>query len=184
MRSARHDLHKLHGEPFSYELVGATRGALPAGFAHVDRSRLVGHGERDFHAATAAVLRWQAQRGVGVRVVASTDTARIDSVLVLRLGLGPAAITAPARVVYVLDDERRRGFAYGTLPGHPLSGEESFLAQLCDDGAVVCTVRAFSRPAARFTRLAGPLLPVVQNVMAERYLRALERAVKRSTEAS
>jgi uncharacterized protein (UPF0548 family) len=36
--------------------------------------------------------------------------------------LGP--IRVPCRVVYVLDEPERRGFAYGTLPGHPESGEE------------------------------------------------------------
>ncbi|MFD1860804.1 DUF1990 family protein [Aeromicrobium camelliae] len=180
MRATRHDLHRLHEEPFSYEQVGATAGALPAGFAHLDRSRVVGHGECDFAAATAAVMRWQAQRGAGADVLASTETARPGTVLVVRLGVGPAAISAPARVVYVVEEERRRGFAYGTLPGHPLAGEEAFLAHWRDDGTVVCTIRAFSRPASRLTTLVSQPLPVVQRVMAGRYLGALERAVKGS----
>ena len=36
--------------------------------------------------------------------------------------LGP--VRAPCRVVYVVDEPDRRGFAYGTLPGHPeIDGE-------------------------------------------------------------
>ena len=36
-------------------------------------------------------------------------------------------LQAPCRVVYVIDEPDIRGFAYGTLPGHPESGEERFV---------------------------------------------------------
>ena len=41
--------------------------------------------------------------------------------------LGP--VRAPCRVVYVVDEPDRRGFAYGTLPGHAESGEERFVVR-------------------------------------------------------
>ena len=58
--------------------------------------------------------------------------------------LGP--VRAPCRVVYVVDEPDRRGFAYGTLPGHAESGEELFLVRY--DPAtdeVYAEVTAFSR---------------------------------------
>ena len=60
--------------------------------------------------------------------------------------LGP--VRAPCRVVYVVDEPDRRGFAYGTLPGHAESGEELFLVRY--DPAtdeVYAEVTAFSRHA-------------------------------------
>ncbi|SIP67631.1 hypothetical protein BN9982_740001 [Mycobacterium tuberculosis] len=38
--------------------------------------------------------------------------------------VGIAFLRAPCRVVYVIDEPDVRGFGYGTLPGHPVSGEE------------------------------------------------------------
>jgi uncharacterized protein (UPF0548 family) len=40
---------------------------------------------------------------------------------------------APCRVIYTITEPRRKGFAYGTLPGHPESGEEAFTISQCDD---------------------------------------------------
>lgn len=160
---------------FTYPEVGATRGAPPAGYHFLSRSSVVGHGEADLETAAAAVLAWQAQRGSGVRVEASTATAQQGTDVVLHIG---RVIKAPARVVYVLDEPRRRGFAYGTLPGHPEVGEEAFVVELEDGGDVVFTVSAFSRPGAWFTKLLPPANRLVQRLMTDRYLRAVERAVR------
>jgi uncharacterized protein (UPF0548 family) len=162
----------------TYAPVGATRGELPEGFAHLRRRRVVGHGTADFDAAAEAVLHWRAQRVLGVRVEPADQPAREGAEVRVRLGFGPVALSAPARVVYVVDEPRRRGFAYGSLPGHPLRGEEAFVVHLEAGGSVVFTVTAYSRAGSLLTRLAGPVLPLFQRVMARRYLRAIERAVQ------
>lgn len=79
----------------------------------------------------------------------------------------------PCRVVYVLDEPQRRGFAYGTLPGHAERGEEAFLVDRHDDGSVWITIRAFSRPANAFWWLVDPVLRIAQHLATQRYLRAL-----------
>lgn len=66
----------------------------------------------------------------------------------------------------------RQGFAYGTLPGHPESGEEAFILDRHDDETTTFTVVAFSRPASVLAKLAGPVGSLVQDVMTTRYLRA------------
>jgi uncharacterized protein (UPF0548 family) len=76
--------------------------------------------------------------------------------------------------VYVIDEPRRRGFAYGTLPGHPECGEEAFLLERHDDGRVTFTIIAFSRPAHALAKLAGPLVRRIQDAITGRYLRALD----------
>ena len=82
-------------------------------------------------------------------------------------------ITAACQVVHVLDEPRRRGFAYGTLDGHPERGEERFCLEWHDDDAVVLTLTAFSRPAAWWARAAAPLARRVQDRVTQRYLHAL-----------
>jgi len=86
-------------------------------------------------------------------------------------------VTAPARVVYVIDEPRRKGFAYGTLPGHPESGEEAFIVELDDDGSVWLRLRAFSRPASLFWWLGYPVLRIVQEFYTRRYGASLAIAI-------
>ncbi|PZE69023.1 DUF1990 domain-containing protein [Curtobacterium sp. MCBD17_021] len=82
-------------------------------------------------------------------------------------------VQAPVRVVAIIDERDRKGFAYGTLEGHPLSGEESFVVERTSDGSVWLQVRQFSQPASRKWRFVAPLLRRQQRVMAEKYLAAL-----------
>lgn len=82
-------------------------------------------------------------------------------------------VPAPARVVYVIDEPKRRGFAYGTVDGHPEDGEEAFLVEQRDDGSVWLEIRAFSRPAGWFWWMVYPVLRVTQAYYTRRYLHAL-----------
>lgn len=164
----------LRHVPLTYVEVGATRGELPSGYHHVRMSRVVGHGRTEFEAAADAVMRWEAQSRSGIRVEASTRRAEPGTVV--RLHIGP--ITAPARVVYVVDEPDRRGFAYGTLPGHPETGEEAFVVQLRSDASVLFTVTAFSRAGTLLTRVGGPFNRAFQRFMSRRYLGMIEQAVR------
>ncbi|RFA21809.1 DUF1990 family protein [Subtercola boreus] len=80
---------------------------------------------------------------------------------------------APVRVVSVTTDAHRVGFAYGTLPGHPQIGEESFMVEQHDDGSVWIVIRSFSRPSTWYYRLATPLVRWQQRTATKQYLRAL-----------
>jgi uncharacterized protein (UPF0548 family) len=82
-------------------------------------------------------------------------------------------VQAPVRVVSIIDEHDRKGFAYGTLEGHPLSGEESFVVERTPDGSVWLQIRQFSQPSSRKWQFVAPLLRRQQKVMAEQYLAAL-----------
>jgi uncharacterized protein (UPF0548 family) len=82
-------------------------------------------------------------------------------------------VVVPCRVVYVINEPSRSGFAYGTLPGHPEKGEEAFVVELSTDGQVHLVIRAFSRPATLLARAGGPLTRAIQELITERYVRAL-----------
>jgi uncharacterized protein (UPF0548 family) len=91
----------------------------------------------------------------------------------LSVAAGPFTVDAPVRVVYVIDEPDRVGFAYGTMVGHPASGEESFIVDHRDDDSVWLTIRAFSRPSTRLYWLAWPVVRLQQLKFTKRYLRAL-----------
>lgn len=71
-------------------------------------------------------------------------------------------VTAICKVVAIVAEGDSVGFAYGTLPKHPECGEESFVVSMREDDSVVLTVRAVSKPAVWFTKIAGPLGHAVQ----------------------
>ena len=92
---------------------------------------------------------------------------------VLKVPFGPLSVSAPVRIVYVIDEKKRVGFAYGTLHGHPQSGEESFVVEQLDDGSVWLFLRGFSQPSSALFRIASPVLRWQQSRFTKRYLRAL-----------
>jgi len=82
-------------------------------------------------------------------------------------------VRAPARVVYVVDEPDRKGFAYGTISGHPEDGEEAFIVERDPDGSVWVRIRAFSRPATPLWWCVYPVLRIVQEFYTRRYEEAL-----------
>jgi uncharacterized protein (UPF0548 family) len=166
---------RLREAPLTYSEVGATAGPLPDGYHHLDRVTVVGQGREVFEWASAYLMGWAVQRHAGVRVAASSDRVEVGAVAMLRLGLGPLALRAPVRVVHVIDEPDRRGFAYGTLRGHPETGEELFLLEHAADGEVTLRITAFSRPRSLLARAAGPLGRLVQRWITRRYVRAFAR---------
>lgn len=154
----------------TYPEVGATKGPLPGGYQHVRLSAVIGHGRARFEEAADAVLHWGMQRGAGVLVDARSEVAAVGAEVTV--GFWP--LRAPCRVVYVLAETDRRGFAYGTLPGHPETGEELFAVRYDPtDDSVHAEVTAFSRHATWWSRLGGPVTRLAQKVITRRYLTAV-----------
>lgn len=162
---------ELRAAPLTYARPGTTTTA-PAGFSHF--SRTVALGRTDLDGAAADLLGWRVHERAGLVVRASGPAAE-GAVVEMRLGAGPVAVRIPCRVVAVVDEPDRRGFSYGTLPGHPECGEEEFVLERMPDGSLGFTVSAFSRPATLLARAGGPLTGLVQRVMTRRYLAAPDR---------
>ncbi|MFG2994895.1 DUF1990 family protein [Streptomyces sp. NPDC048340] len=164
------------GPGFNYPDVGATRRRpLPAAYHHLHHRTRIGYGRAVFEAAGAAVCGFAMHRTTGAIVRAGARTARPGTRVDIGLGFGPMRITVPCRVLWTPQEPDLAGFAYGTLTGHPEAGEESFLVRLDGDGAVWFEVTAFSRPGVWYTRLAGPVVPVLQKA----YARMLGRALRK-----
>ncbi|MFF5263440.1 DUF1990 family protein [Actinomadura viridis] len=164
------------GAGFTYADVGATRdGDIPPGYRWLRTRTEIGSGPEVMRNATDALMEFWMHRALPARVTASAPRAVAGVVVELSLGPGPLRVAAPCRVVWAEEGERRAGWAYGTLPGHPASGEESFVVHMDDSGDVWFTVTAFSRPASRLMRAAGPLAPMFQRAYAHRCGTVLRR---------
>jgi uncharacterized protein (UPF0548 family) len=162
---------RLIRTPFTYGPVGGTQATrMPGGYHHLDRFFELGHGDEAFTHAAETLLTWRMHTGAGLRVTAADERVREGGVV--RCNLGPLPI--PCRVVWVVDEPDRRGFGYGTLPGHPELGEEAFVVRREPGTDLVrLHVRAYSRPGIALTRVAGPLNRVAQRLAVGRYAGAL-----------
>lgn len=165
-------LASLRRLPFSYPEIGGTdRDILPDGYRTLHETEVLPDG-LDLHDCRRVLLRWGLQTGAGVRVAAS-GPVEPGAVADLRIGWGRCSVRAPVRIVGVVDEPDRVGFSYGSLPGHPERGEESFLARRRPDGRTELTIRAFSREARWFSRLGAPVTRLIQTWMTRRYLAVL-----------
>jgi uncharacterized protein (UPF0548 family) len=160
----------------TYPEVGATRDpVLPSGYHRVVARARIGQGARVWAAAVRALRGFDMQRGAGLAVRADPGQVTLGGEVALGFGVGPVRLWAPCRVVWLIDEPDRWGYGYGTLPGHPESGEEAFLVSRDADDQVWFEIRAFSRPGRPLTRLGGPLPRLVQSLVTARYRNSLRR---------
>ena len=91
----------------------------------------------------------------------------------LRWGRGPVRIPIPCRVLWVIEEPDRAGFAYATLPGHPECGIEQFTLTRTRTGLVRMHLDVVSGPGTWWARLGAPMARWAQEHMTRRYLRVL-----------
>jgi uncharacterized protein (UPF0548 family) len=165
---------RAESDQVTYPEVGGTRTAdMPAGRYHQVRRRVrAGQGQEDFERARVTVLTWGMQREAGLLVHPAGSPPKPDLTVLVVTRLGPVSVVAPCRVLWTVDEPDLAGFGYGTLPGHPESGEEAFLVERDADGVVWAEVRAFSRPATWYSKLGSPVARMVQSRVTDGYLAA------------
>lgn len=132
----------------------------------------LGDGDEVWQRASRDVLSWKVKTRSGFRVDTPGPVVEGQRVNVTAAFLG-VKVVEPVQVVSVADTADRVGFAYRTLPGHPVSGEEAFIVHR-DGGGVYLTIRSLTRAAPQQPwRSLFPLLLRVQKLVRRRYLRAL-----------
>ncbi len=160
----------------------------PAGYRWVHKSIVVGCGRAVYERLAEGILTWEIQRGAGL-AVRGPGRAMPGVRVISGFGLGDLRLPVPCQVVWAQETDAAEdakeqcgpdrgnmaGFGYGTLPGHPASGEEAFFARLGGDGKVWFDVVAFSRPAGLIFRLAAPVTTLSQRLITRRYLLAARR---------
>jgi len=109
---------RQRGLRFTYAEVGATNARPPTGNT-VDHNRIqLGSGEHTFKRAMDALKRWQHFRLGWVTIVPEGVAVEVGATVAVKAQtLGVWSLSA-CRVVYVIEQPRRFGFAYGTLPDH------------------------------------------------------------------
>jgi len=156
-------LTRQRASTFSYPEIGATAGQLPTSYT-IDENRIViGSGLECFRAAITRLRGWQMFQVGWAEVFPSHAPIRVgETVAVLFRHFGIWSLNA-CRIVYVFDEERSFGFAYGTLQDHAECGEERFSVEWsAEDDKVFYRILAFSKPKQWQARVARPLARMLQ----------------------
>lgn len=86
----------------------------------------------------------------------------------------PQELTTSHRVIYVVREERRMGYALGTLDFAPVIGEEFFSVEWREDDSVWCVVRSVTSIAeGRKYTYFSPLIRLRQWLQRRQYVRSL-----------
>jgi len=162
----------------TYDHVGSTldpeRWAAPAMRV---RHRTVGRGPAAFEAARHSLHTWVPQLGIGATVEPEGQAVFTGATVLIVLRRGPLHVVAPDRIIGVVDEPRRFGYAYGSLPGHPERGEESFLVEHLEDDSVRATIRVQAGPGTLPAHAVAPLVNAAQHAAVDGYLTAIARHV-------
>jgi uncharacterized protein (UPF0548 family) len=165
-------------QPFTYSAVGATNEIPPQDFT-IDHNQIqLGTGIEAYRRAADALKKWR-QFDLGwVSIVPEGLPVEVgETVAVKARAFGTWSLNA-ARVVYVIDEDSRFGFAYGTLPDHLECGEERFIIELNEDESVWYGILAFSKPRHPLVRISFPLGRRLQKRFARESLRRMVQEVK------
>ncbi len=162
----------------TYSPVGATRAEPPAGFV-VDHTRaMLGQRPEVFAAGKASLRRWREFAFSWLEAWPADTPIREGEVLcTVARAMGLWWVNV-CRIVYVVDEPNRFGFAYGTLSEHAECGEERFQIELADNGEVWYDIFAFSRPHQLLPRLGYPFVRRLQKRFAKHSVQAVAADVK------
>jgi uncharacterized protein (UPF0548 family) len=128
-----------------------------------------------FDRAVQAVIGWEVHRGAGL-LVAADGGIDVGTNVALVAPLPIGFVEATCRIVAVVDEPDRFGFAYGTLGVHPERGEESFIVTRSGE-ATRFDVVGISRPVHPAVRAVPPLGDLLQDRAVRRYLAAMHRSI-------
>ena len=159
--------------PFSYSQIGATQAQSPAGFI-VDHNRIqLGSGQETYNRAVAALKNWKQFELGWVTVVPSGPPLEVGNTVAVQAETFGVWSLSACRIVYVINDAKRFGFAYGTLPDHVECGEERFTVEWQADDSIWYDILAFSRPQHPLAKLGRPLVRRWQKQFAGESLAAM-----------
>ena len=163
---------------YSYTPLGITRDSSASTGYTVDHNRVqLGSGAQCFDAAVRAIRQWKMFDLGWVQLFSDrTPIEKGSTVAVVVRHLGFWSMNA-CRIVYVVEEHEKFGFAYGTLAEHAERGEERFMVERNhDDDSVWYDLLAFSKPGP-LARLGYPYARRMQKKFAQDSKRTMQRAV-------
>ncbi len=168
-RPSERTLAALHAEAATAEPPiepGLLHRATPDGF----RRDVWGRPAPDYDDACAGITAWAGHAGAGIVRHPERPPIEVGQTLALAIPVGPLAVTATSRIVEVIDEPDRFGFAYLALDHHPERGEESFIVYRDPAGSHHVEVTAVWATGGVASDLCPPVTRWLQRRAINRYL--------------
>lgn len=147
---------------FSYKEIGASKATFPKGYNHDRIEVLLGEGPEVWLAGKSAIESWAMFPKGWTRLFPEKVPIQPGEVVVVVFRMLGLWWLNSCRIVYVIDEPNRFGFAYGTLDQHVEKGEEIFEVYREKDGKVWYRLSAFSKPSRWYVWLGYPLARLAQ----------------------
>ncbi len=181
----RKALQALDGQPLTYWERGATDWKrMPQGYAHARDSVALGRGEEVWAFAKTALTHWDCYPQADWIALCEYPRIEVGQQVMVLFQIAGLWWTSPCRIVYVIDEPDRYGFAYGTLPGHVESGEELFLVERDPlTGEVHYEIRMMANAAHPLAKLVPPFVKAMQQRFRKTSLRQMKAALTQATSA-
>ena len=140
---------------------------------------VVGRGAYGFTTAREAVGRWDMARQGWVHVQPEHPEMTLDNQVAVVANIGPLWSTSICMITSVEQSPSRFSMSYGTTNDHIEKGEERFEVALHDNGDVVFSITAVSRPARWWAWLGYPLVRMSQARFRRGAIKAIKAAVQK-----
>ncbi len=149
---------------FTYDNLLATQNAddRVEGFDNDFAQKIIGEGEMAFEKAKKHLRAWKMFPSAWTKILPEDQPIEVGVTVAMFARFFGLWWRNACKIVYVIDEPRRFGFAYGTLPGHIERGEELFLIEWKADNQVYYSIKAFSRPRHIFAKIGYPLVRILQ----------------------
>ena len=134
-------------------------------------------GQETFEAGKAAIRQWNMFPHSWTKVYPGNAPIAVGQQVAVLFRLMGLWWWNSSEIVYTIDEPRRFGFAYGTLPGHVERGEELFLVEMDTNERVWYCIKAFSQPAHMLVRLAYPFARLSQRRFVRESMQQMYRHV-------
>ncbi len=169
-------LRETIGTAFTYDAVGGTEGEVPPGYFKTSCKGEVGRGQETFERARTALRALEPFRLKWVEFIPERGLRVGARVCVVSSQLGFWAVNL-SRIVYLVDEPDRFGFAVGTLTRHLARGEERFMVTRDANDVVRFEVFSFSRPAHWLFWVGFPVARFFQRQFVRACVRRMQEAV-------
>lgn len=141
----------------------------------------LGTGEELWRRTREDLLAWavKTRSGFAVRPLDGREAPDPGQTWEVTAHLGPITVREPIVVVDAVRTPDRVALSYATRRGHPVRGEEAFIARRTEDGTAVFELRSVTAAAPGVRGALLPLALMLQGRYRARYLRALRPGAPR-----
>ena len=150
--------------PLSYSAVGSTlSNTMPSGWLVNHNEVGLGYGDDVWHVAKSSIAAFSMFDIDWVELVPSHAKMIKGEIVATMARIVGVWTLNPCRIIDVVDENNRYGFAYGTLEPHAMRGEERFLIlRNPETGEIRFDITSFSKPRDWVSWITLPMVRSIQ----------------------